>query len=135
MKELLNAFLLTGGNVDGKFRVNSTTGELSSDALDRETIASYNLTLLARDGGSPSLSDTCVLTIYVLDENDNSPIFEQTAYNANVPENVSVGMIILKVRATDADESLNSRVSYSLINETSATFDVNPETGDLLTIR
>lgn len=123
-----------GGNVDGKFHINASTGELSCDALDRETVPFYNLTIIARDGGSPTLSDSCVITIHVLDENDNDPVFNQPSYSIEVTENSTVGKIILKIVATDADDGLNGQISFSLTNETSAMFDVNPETGDLMTI-
>lgn len=42
--------------MDGKFRINSATGEIACDSLDREAISTYNLTIQVRDNGSPNQS-------------------------------------------------------------------------------
>ena len=41
--------------------------------------------------------------IRVVDVNDNSPVFEQPSYSANVREDAPLGSSVLRVRATDAD--------------------------------
>ncbi|XP_014649482.1 PREDICTED: protocadherin alpha-5-like [Ceratotherium simum simum] len=42
-------------------------------ALDRESVANYQLVVTARDGGSPSLSATASVSVEVADVNDNAP--------------------------------------------------------------
>ena len=44
--------------------------------LDRETLASYTLTLQAIDGGQPPLDGTLQLIIHITDSNDNPPAFD-----------------------------------------------------------
>ena len=62
------------------FSVNSSTGELvTANSLDRETLASYNFTVTARDEGSPSLSSSTAVTITVADSNDHAPQFNHPA--------------------------------------------------------
>ncbi|NXC34528.1 PCDGF protein, partial [Campylorhamphus procurvoides] len=41
------------------------------------------------------------------------PVFSKNIYEARVAENLPVGSMVLRVRATDADEGSNGRVSYS----------------------
>ncbi|NXX82824.1 PCDGJ protein, partial [Urocolius indicus] len=44
---------------------------VTSDVLDREQVAKYNVTVQARDEGSPALSVSKTLLVRVLDVNDN----------------------------------------------------------------
>ncbi|NXG21241.1 PCDGA protein, partial [Grallaria varia] len=82
--------------------------------LDREKESEYNLTVRAVDGGSPSLQSSAVLTLRVLDVNDNAPVFVQERYSARLWENNAAGALVLRVRATDADWGQNARVRYRL---------------------
>lgn len=51
----------------------------------------YLLTVTARDGGVPSLSDTTDVEISVVDVNDNAPVFKQQLYTAAIMEDALVG--------------------------------------------
>ncbi|XP_054024583.1 protocadherin gamma-A5-like [Dryobates pubescens] len=82
--------------------------------LDREEVSEYNLTVRAADGGSPSLGSSTVLTLRVLDVNDNAPVFSEASYSARLPENNAAGALVLTVRARDADWGQNARVRYRL---------------------
>ncbi|XP_066198912.1 protocadherin alpha-11 isoform X5 [Saccopteryx leptura] len=84
-------------------------------ALDRESIASYELVVTARDGGSPSLSATASLSVEVADVNDNAPTFAQPEYTVFVKENNPPGCHIFTVSALDLDAQENALVSYSLV--------------------
>ncbi|XP_009082374.1 PREDICTED: protocadherin beta-1-like [Acanthisitta chloris] len=50
---------------------------VTSEALDREQVAEYNVTVRARDEGSPALSASKILLVRLLDVNDNAPTFTQ----------------------------------------------------------
>ncbi|NXC34527.1 PCDGH protein, partial [Campylorhamphus procurvoides] len=82
-------------------------------ALDREKQSSFELVLTALDGGDPARSGTGQVRVNVTDANDNPPVFSKNIYEARVAENLPVGSMVLRVRATDADEGSNGRVSYS----------------------
>ena len=56
------------------FTINSETGLISTGSqLDREARESVELTVEARDGGSPQLATTCIVVVDILDYNDNDP--------------------------------------------------------------
>ncbi|XP_014649456.1 PREDICTED: protocadherin alpha-12-like [Ceratotherium simum simum] len=84
-------------------------------ALDCEKAANYELVVIARDGGSPSLSATASVSVEVADVNDNAPAFAQPEYTVFVKENNPPGCHIFTVSARDADAQENARVSYSLV--------------------
>ncbi|XP_032332809.1 LOW QUALITY PROTEIN: protocadherin alpha-6 [Camelus ferus] len=84
-------------------------------ALDRESVANYELVVTARDGGSPSLSATVSVSVDVSDVNDNAPTFAQPEYTVFVKENNPPGCHIFTVSARDADAQENALVSYSLV--------------------
>nr|KAF6448303.1 hypothetical protein HJG63_014988 [Rousettus aegyptiacus] len=84
-------------------------------ALDRESVANYELVVTARDGGSPSLSATASVSVEVADVNDNAPAFAQPEYTVFVKENNPPGCHIFTVSARDADAQENALVSYSLV--------------------
>nr|XP_031305038.1 LOW QUALITY PROTEIN: protocadherin alpha-6-like [Camelus dromedarius] len=84
-------------------------------ALDRESVANYELVVTARDGGSPPLSATVSVSVDVSDVNDNAPTFAQPEYTVFVKENNPPGCHIFTVSARDADAQENALVSYSLV--------------------
>ena len=95
-----------GGNV---------TIHVGDMGLDHEDVfrRQYNLILTAFDGlnmGNASL------IINVSDVNDNPPTFTQDLYSAPIAENASIGSSIIRVLATDRDESDQSRLLYSIRN-------------------
>lgn len=77
------------GNVDGILRA---TGK-----LDRELKSSYTIIVTAKDRGDPPNVTKTKVTINILDENDNSPVFDPKQYSASVPENASIGASVLQV--------------------------------------
>uniref|UniRef100_UPI003AAAC741 protocadherin gamma-A11-like n=1 Tax=Centroberyx gerrardi TaxID=166262 RepID=UPI003AAAC741 len=100
--------------------------------LDRETEEHLSLTLTATDGGDPQLSGTMRVEIYVLDVNDNAPVFTQEVYKAIIMETASKGTILSTVSATDADQGSNGKVSYSLTNtldDVSVMFEIDEDNG------
>ncbi|XP_032481028.1 protocadherin alpha-10 isoform X6 [Phocoena sinus] len=84
-------------------------------ALDRESMANYEVVVTARDAGSPSLSATASVSVEVADVNDNAPAFAQPEYTVFVKENNPPGCHIFTVSARDADALENALVSYSLV--------------------
>uniref|UniRef100_A0A4W5NJI1 Cadherin domain-containing protein n=1 Tax=Hucho hucho TaxID=62062 RepID=A0A4W5NJI1_9TELE len=59
-------------------------------ALDREKQA-YNISIIAMDEGTPPLSSTSVVTVYISDVNDNPPHFPEHLINMYLKENSPVG--------------------------------------------
>lgn len=60
-------------------------GEISTRmTLDREQQSTYQLLVVAQDGGSPPRSATGTAFITVLDENDNDPVFIHSQSGKNI---------------------------------------------------
>ena len=95
------------------FNITQTGDIIITEALDREAISSYTLTVVASDNGSPDKqSSSATVLVNVLDVNDNSPEFIGEPYTASVPEN-TIGLL-LTVNATDMDSNSNGTVNYKL---------------------
>ncbi|XP_068596843.1 protocadherin alpha-3-like [Brachionichthys hirsutus] len=109
--------------------------------LDRETVSSYNITIVAADEGTPSLSNKSLLSMHISDVNDNAPLFSEQIIHVYVNENSPVGVIIKTITATDADVGQNSQVSYSFLQSNknslplSTMFNINSETGDIVSLQ
>uniref|UniRef100_UPI00358E9B36 protocadherin-16-like n=1 Tax=Myxine glutinosa TaxID=7769 RepID=UPI00358E9B36 len=88
-----------------------------SAVLDREVQSSYDMTVWAEDGGSPPLQNSRQFILFVEDQNDNPPLWNQKVYRAIVPENAPVGTLVLSVEARDADVGENGKLSYQLLYE------------------
>lgn len=69
-----------------------------AEPLDHELAREYFLTILARDHGSPPLSNTAIISINITDVNDNPPRFSQDAYSTVVNEMIAEGTEVFKVR-------------------------------------
>ncbi|XP_047209272.1 protocadherin gamma-A6-like isoform X43 [Girardinichthys multiradiatus] len=102
--------------------------------LDREKNEFISLVLTAVDGGEPQMSGTMQILITVLDANDNAPVFTQPIYKAAVTENSAKGTVVTAVSASDADQDLNGKITYSITNtmdEVRQIFEVNEENGEV----
>ncbi|KAG8225976.1 hypothetical protein J437_LFUL006205, partial [Ladona fulva] len=127
-------YSITGGNVGNKFSIDLHTGELSARPLDREAASRYTLTVTAQDGGgAAALSAACTLIVSVEDQNDNDPRFSLPRYAATVPENAPIDTTVLAVEAVDADTGVNSRLVYSLANESTWLFRIDNRSGVITT--
>ncbi|XP_070693406.1 protocadherin gamma-C5-like [Pempheris klunzingeri] len=106
-----------------------------SKALDREKKPIHQLQLTAIDGGNPVKSGNSQITINVLDNNDNFPVFEKNVYKVSINENGAQGSSILKVTAKDTDEGPNGEVEYSFGTHTPdivlSMFDIDSLTGEI----
>ncbi|XP_057588996.1 protocadherin beta-6-like [Hippopotamus amphibius kiboko] len=121
--------VLTRNRKDGR-----KSPELVLDkALDREVQPELRLTLTALDGGSPPRSGTTEIQILVLDINDNTPEFAQEFYEAQVPENSSLGSLVITVSARDLDAGSFGEVSYALfqVDDVNEPFAINANTGEI----
>ncbi|XP_004586550.2 protocadherin gamma-C5 isoform X15 [Ochotona princeps] len=101
--------------------------------LDREAQARHGLVLTAVDGGTPARSGTSLISIIVLDINDNAPAFQSSVLRVGLPENAPVGTLLLRLNATDPDEGTNGQLAYSFGDHTSEAvrklFGLDPSSG------
>ncbi|XP_070605431.1 protocadherin-16 [Erythrolamprus reginae] len=127
------SYLLRAGNPDGQFHLNPSTGALSIvRALDREEVSQHNLTVVATDHGSPRHTTTQLLSVQVLDVNDETPTFEKSVYEGQVAENLPAGVLVLQLHAIDEDLGTNGQVTYGGI--AGEDFTIDPNTGLISTL-
>ncbi|XP_025039637.1 cadherin-23 isoform X9 [Pelodiscus sinensis] len=103
---------------------------IANSTVDYEEVQWLNFTVRASDNGSPRRSAEIPVYLQIVDINDNNPIFSQTSYQKPVFEDVPLGTVILRVRATDADSGRFSLIQYSL-GDGEGKFGINPNTGDI----
>lgn len=123
-------YRIRSGNELGKFTIDRSLGEQMSlkcqvlhyinpcilnflyvlgsisvvDDLDFEVCKDYYLTVEAWDSGNPPLSSATLVTIELMDVNDNAPTFSQDIYNVLVSEDVSVGQTITRVTVKSSSD-------------------------------
>ena len=78
--------------------------------------SSIVLTILVDDHGTPSLSSSTDVLVYVDDTNDNAPMFERDEYEITLRETTPAGTPALTVLAKDADLPSNTKLRYSLLD-------------------
>ncbi|GFO09309.1 protocadherin-11 x-linked [Plakobranchus ocellatus] len=103
----------------GNFTINSLSGVIKAVVeLDREEMPIYELTVQARDRGSPSLSANVKVTVEVDDLNDNPPFFPVPVIEMRIMENRPKNSIVGTVKAEDPDTgpNTNNRLRYSIKN-------------------
>ncbi|XP_012927900.2 cadherin EGF LAG seven-pass G-type receptor 1 isoform X1 [Heterocephalus glaber] len=115
-------YSIVSGNLKGQFYLHSLSGSLDViNPLDFEAIREYTLRIKAQDGGRPPLINSSgLVSVQVLDVNDNAPIFVSSPFQATVLENVPLGHSVLHIQAVDADAGENSRLRYRLVDTSSA---------------
>ncbi|XP_055508686.1 cadherin-like protein 26 [Leucoraja erinacea] len=128
-------FKLSGNGVDkGLFFLDRTSNTIMvSGKIDREKTPVFAINIHAFSAKtSVEVDQILKYQVKVKDINDNPPVFNQSVYKVEIPENISKGKEFYRVVATDADERNhpNSRISYSLIaQKSSKNFNINHSTG------
>ncbi|XP_021082326.2 protocadherin gamma-B1 isoform X18 [Mesocricetus auratus] len=112
-------------------------------AFDHEQLRSFQLTLQARDQGSPSLSANVSMLVLVGDHNDNAPRVLYPALEPDgsalfdmVPRAAEPGYLVTKVVAVDADSGHNAWLSYHVLQASDpGLFSLGLRTGEVRTAR
>ena len=93
-------------------------------SFDYEQFRSFKVQVVARDNGSPPLSSNVTVSVFITDENDNSPQILYPAPLGNsfmtemVPKAAHAGSLVSKVIAVDADSGQNAWLSYQILKST-----------------
>uniref|UniRef100_A0AAY4C8E6 FAT atypical cadherin 1 n=1 Tax=Denticeps clupeoides TaxID=299321 RepID=A0AAY4C8E6_9TELE len=112
-------FVISEGNQDSCFSIDMDTGCLKIiEGLDREKSDNHILNITVYDLGIPQKSASYVLTVIVLDINDNRPVFLQNKYSVEVSENSALGMEIVQVEAKVKNLRLNGMIRYRFLTVT-----------------
>ncbi|KAK0144452.1 Protocadherin Fat 3 [Merluccius polli] len=115
------------------FEVDALSGVLRiGKELDYEKQQFYNLTILAADRATPSLSTQSFVEVEVVDVNENlyAPYFSDFAVRGSVKENSRAGTSVLTVSAKDDDRGRDGALKYSIRGGSGlGTFTIDEETG------
>lgn len=116
---------------ESAFEIDSDTGEIFTNMrLDREDIASYELTVEAVDQGMPQMTGSATVLITVLDKNDNPPRFTRL-FSVNVTENAEIGAFVIKVTSSDLDINENANATYNFTENPGNKFAIDPISGNV----
>ncbi|XP_041516131.1 protocadherin gamma-B2 isoform X16 [Microtus oregoni] len=124
--------------------VNQDSGVVFAQrAFDHEQLRSFQLTLQARDQGSPALSANVSMRVLVSDRNDNAPRVlyptlepDGSALFDMVPRSAEPGYLVTKVVAVDADSGHNAWLSYHVLQASDpGLFSLGLRTGEVRTAR
>ncbi|XP_067112862.1 protocadherin alpha-8-like [Osmerus mordax] len=101
--------------------INDLTGEIHSlQSFNYEEMKRLQFQVQATDGGVPPLSSNVTVNVFILDENDNTPVIlppysDQGSVNSeNIPYSAEAGYFVAKIRAVDADSGYNALLSYHI---------------------
>ncbi|XP_076468075.1 protocadherin-1-like isoform X2 [Babylonia areolata] len=122
------------------FSVDSTTGDVTSNQVfDREMRDSYTFFMEVQNPSVSYYKDSAQVMVSVLDDNDHAPVITNpTPANGTLtlPNNTTVGSLILKVRAEDGDGPDNTDFEYTIAgSDSSSLFQVITVTGELILAR
>ncbi|XP_031647179.1 protocadherin alpha-3-like [Oncorhynchus kisutch] len=131
---------------DNPFKLTSSLQEnmysvVTKSPLDREKQSEYDLTIVAKDAGQPSLSSVKTISVVVSDVNDNSPEFSLSPYTFYVTENNHPGASVFSVSASDRDMNENALISYHILrdvgddNKWAPFLNINSENGNILALK
>ncbi|XP_071024057.1 protocadherin gamma-A11-like isoform X10 [Oncorhynchus clarkii lewisi] len=116
---------INGVPVSSFLSINGDTGVMHAvRAFDYEQFRSFKVHVVARDNGSPPLSSNVTVSVFITDENDNSPQILYPAPAGNslmtemVPKAALAGSLVSKVIAVDADSGQNAWLSYHIVKST-----------------
>ncbi|XP_043346663.1 protocadherin gamma-A10-like isoform X13 [Dermochelys coriacea] len=124
--------------------INSETGALYAlRSFDYEQFREIRFQVQAQDGGSPPLSSNVSVTLFILDQNDNSPHILHPSFPTDgstgvelAPRSSEPGYLVTKVVAVDADSGQNAWLSYQLLKATEpGLFSVGLHSGEIRTAR
>ncbi|GAB1604098.1 uncharacterized protein LOC115219398 [Argonauta hians] len=117
----------------------STLGIILDKKLDRETKDSYNIEVIAKDGGTPSRQSILNVKILVEDENDNPPQFSQSIYNVSIEHGHKKNIPVVTLSASDLDIGKNGKISYYISPQTDGHirqyFNIIEKTGKIFLIK
>jgi len=119
------------------FLIDERTGiiELKDPITSTDT---YTFTVTAIDEGSPPQTAMAEVHVYIVDVNNNPPVFTEASKIVTVPEDAAIGHEVFRVSevTSDADLGVNGAIRYAIVSGNSnSTFFLDPWSGSLKTAR
>ena len=122
-------YTIIGGNQLQKFDISHTTAHITLiQPLDFESVNKFTLTIQADDSGGIAmpnyvvLNSTTEVVIMVVDENDHTPVFNQSTYSGIIDECASIGDLVetTQIACTDGDSGSNAATVLSIVGGNTA---------------
>ncbi|CAJ0960739.1 unnamed protein product [Ranitomeya imitator] len=134
---------IDGSSVSSFVYIHSNDGNIYAQrSFDYEQIQVLQITIKVEDSGSPQLSSTVPVFIFILDTNDNPPSLlypehsEDLIVQERIPKSASAGYLVTKLSAVDLDSGHNAWLMFTLIDPISySSFQVSKLTGEVRTVR
>ncbi|XP_074651637.1 protein dachsous-like [Tubulanus polymorphus] len=127
-------YSLASGNEANTFAIDSTQGMITvSNAaqLDYEAHSQIKLTVMAEGSG---VSAYAMLTVNLVDKNDNPPKFTQDNYVSSVWEGATRNTFVTQVTAMDPDKGSNGEIVYTIIEgDEDRAFRIDPPYSGIVT--
>jgi len=106
-------YSIVGGNTGNAFAIDPATGEITvatPAALNFETTPTFSLTVQVTDDGTPSESDTAIVTIS-LNDLDEAPVIDDATFavDENSPDGTAVGSVPV------VEPDANDTYSYAIV--------------------
>ena len=121
---------IVGGNLGGAFAISPSQGVVNVTlSLDYDTVNKFNLTIVAKDGGQPSLTSSTHLVITLTDHNDVSPALFLAQNQIMYTEQSGIVTIASNIQVIDPDTSpLQQATIIFSVNGCQGNFDNIPKT-------
>ncbi|XP_069619743.1 protocadherin gamma-C5-like isoform X3 [Ranitomeya imitator] len=134
---------IDGSSVSSFVYIHSNDGNIYAQrSFDYEQIQVLQITIKVEDSGSPQLSSTVPVFIFILDTNDNPPSLlypehsEDLIVQVRIPKSASAGYLVTKLSAVDLDSGHNAWLMFTLIDSINySSFQVSKFTGEVRTVR
>ncbi|XP_069619750.1 protocadherin gamma-C5-like isoform X9 [Ranitomeya imitator] len=134
---------IDGSSVSSFVYIHSNDGNIFAQrSFDYEQIQVLQITIKVEDSGSPQLSSTVPVFIFILDTNDNPPSLlypehsEDLIIQERIPKSASAGYLVTKLSAVDLDSGHNAWLMFTLIDSINySSFQVSKLTGEVRTVR
>ncbi|CAJ0960760.1 unnamed protein product [Ranitomeya imitator] len=107
--EIAYSFSHISDNARQLFTIDSLNGDIKVIGnLDYEISDSYELTVVAKDGGGHVTH--CKVSVQVIDVNDNAPDILMKSFSETIPEDSPPGTVVSLLNIRDLDSGMNSEV-------------------------
>ncbi|XP_076875510.1 protocadherin gamma-C5-like isoform X50 [Brachyhypopomus gauderio] len=117
--EILYSFnKYTLSHIQNLFSIDPVTGEITvTGVVDHEQERVYDVTVQARDRGTPAMEGSCNIKVEIIDINDNCPVIIVGSMLHELREDVTPGTVVALLSISDEDAGKNGDVSVHIPSE------------------
>jgi hypothetical protein len=134
--EVRHYLMTPNGREPPPFEVKENGTVLVTRLLDRETVALYDLKIMAVDKGTPAKTGTAFIHVIVEDKNDNPPVFlfpSEANRSITVPLSTTKNTVVASLSAADKDINRNAQLMfYTNDGNMTKNFIINSANGEVV---